>query len=566
MLEITQETTKEQALLAQGKAKGDLSSAYGQTLPEEESFSGLFSMMLASGSLSETLSSESDFGSASSAEMFGLPVANSQQGSGPIMGSELLHFDVTNTRRPEVSDLVLADDSVLPSLQAHTQTAYLSLPADDSLLGEIGLPSVLDARFSGEPLLSAVDVAKQQASLTLEGARSSGLVKERQTVISEQVLMASDQHTMSVVGESIPALVSESPTDLFESDRGVMTESELPSIEASTAPAEWIDDNFLAEPASVESEFMNAFGSASKLDAIPESSVKAGVDASLEQAEPLSEINEIQLMGEAALVNNPTTDHAKGALNRSVPSQVNVTGQNPLAGQTHWGTANADSSGSMGGGQSSSQQGQNQQGQSTAQQNMIFTQTVQEQRQLSIAQQAAVKAGDEAILKADGKDALVGAEIASTERRGALPIGLQGITQPIKHPQWGQALGQRVVFMANSNLKQAQITLNPEKLGHIQVVLQLDKDNQMNVSLTAQNGTTREAMESALPKLREMLEQAGVNLGSMGVSDERQFSESHAEQHAHDQAHLDTPITEEASEEERLTTIKTTDNIVDYYA
>lgn len=213
------------------------------------------------------------------------------------------------------------------------------------------------------------------------------------------------------------------------------------------------------------------------------------------------------------------------------------------------------------------QGGQNSQGQAGQQQAMMFAQFVKEGKTQAFEQQAAVRSIDESIHKSEGKDLLGGAEIASTDRRGQLPLGLQSIQQPLKHPQWGQALGQRVVFMANNSIQQAQITLNPEKLGQIQVTLQLDKDQKMNVSLNAQNGVTRESMENALPKLREMLEQAGITLGSMDVSDQKQFSDNNADKSTPKGGVSNNAVEEgDAVIESALSPVKITDNIVDYYA
>ena len=212
------------------------------------------------------------------------------------------------------------------------------------------------------------------------------------------------------------------------------------------------------------------------------------------------------------------------------------------------------------------QSGQNPQGQSGQQQAMMFAQFIREGKVQSLEQQAAVRAVDESTLKSDGKDLLGGAEIASADKRGQLPLGLQSIQPPLKHPQWGQALAQRVVFMANNSIQQAQITLNPEKLGQIQVTLQLDKDQKMNVSLNAHNGSTRESIENAMPKLREMLEQAGITLGSMDVSDQKQFSGNDDNKSAPRGITSDSIVEEDALIEHTLSTVKTTDNIVDYYA
>ncbi|MEA1989488.1 MAG: flagellar hook-length control protein FliK, partial [Pseudomonadota bacterium] len=128
----------------------------------------------------------------------------------------------------------------------------------------------------------------------------------------------------------------------------------------------------------------------------------------------------------------------------------------------------------------------NQQQFSGQQQMMQF----QAQKSQAIEQQMNVKATDELMVKAESKESLLNGEFSTSDRRMQLPVGLQSIPLPVKSPQWGQALGQRVVFMANNQLQQAQITLNPEKLGPVQVKLHMDKEQQVHVTMTAQHGTT----------------------------------------------------------------------------
>lgn len=238
---------------------------------------------------------------------------------------------------------------------------------------------------------------------------------------------------------------------------------------------------------------------------------------------------------------------------------------------TSWGTQLVEGQASQSAGQqghSFGQSGQQTSGQAAQQQAMIFTQGSQENRQRSLEQQMAIRAMDEATAKSEGKELLGGAEIASLDRKGSLPTGLQTINIPLKHPQWGQALGQRIVFMSNNSLQQAQITLNPQSLGQIQVTLQLDKDQKMHISLAAQNGITRESMESALPKLREMMEQAGVQVASVDVREQKQhFSENESRHEKHEKNRIDSALAEEGlTEEPLMATVGLTDNIVDYYA
>ncbi|MGA7779715.1 MAG: flagellar hook-length control protein FliK, partial [Paraburkholderia sp.] len=83
---------------------------------------------------------------------------------------------------------------------------------------------------------------------------------------------------------------------------------------------------------------------------------------------------------------------------------------------------------------------------------------------------------------------------------------------------WEDALGQKVVFLSNANQQSAELTLNPKDLGPLQVVLQV-ADNHAHALFVSQHPQVREAVEAALPKLREQMEANGIGLGSASVSD-----------------------------------------------
>ncbi|MBD3755825.1 MAG: flagellar hook-length control protein FliK [Gammaproteobacteria bacterium] len=157
----------------------------------------------------------------------------------------------------------------------------------------------------------------------------------------------------------------------------------------------------------------------------------------------------------------------------------------------------------------------------------------------------------------------------AAECRGQLPQGLQSIGLPVAHPRWGQALGQRVVYMANNQVQQAQITLNPEKLGPVQIKLHLDKEQQVHVVMTAQQGVTREAMEAAMPRLKELMEQAGIDLGSVNVNqDQREFAQQQEQQGRGRAVGGPSNALQDEMDltETHSTTVYATDNLVDYYA
>ncbi|KVH61191.1 flagellar hook-length control protein [Burkholderia sp. MSMB1072] len=83
---------------------------------------------------------------------------------------------------------------------------------------------------------------------------------------------------------------------------------------------------------------------------------------------------------------------------------------------------------------------------------------------------------------------------------------------------WTDALSQKVVFLSNAHQQSAELTLNPPDLGPLQVVLRV-ADNHAHALFVSQHAQVRDAVEAALPKLREAMEAGGLGLGSATVSD-----------------------------------------------
>jgi len=82
---------------------------------------------------------------------------------------------------------------------------------------------------------------------------------------------------------------------------------------------------------------------------------------------------------------------------------------------------------------------------------------------------------------------------------------------------WDQAVGQKVVWMVAGGKQTAELTLNPPDLGPMQVVLSVNNDKASATFVTAQPDV-KDALEAALPKLRQMMSDAGVQLSGFSVS------------------------------------------------
>jgi flagellar hook-length control protein FliK len=91
------------------------------------------------------------------------------------------------------------------------------------------------------------------------------------------------------------------------------------------------------------------------------------------------------------------------------------------------------------------------------------------------------------------------------------------IAEAFGKPAWSQGMGKQILWMANQNISSAEIRLNPAHLGPIEVRLDISED-QINVALSSRHAVVREAMEMALPKLREMFDSNGMSLADTDIS------------------------------------------------
>lgn len=82
---------------------------------------------------------------------------------------------------------------------------------------------------------------------------------------------------------------------------------------------------------------------------------------------------------------------------------------------------------------------------------------------------------------------------------------------------WDQAVGNKITWMATGGIQSASLTLNPPDLGPMQVVLNVHNQQADATFITAQP-EVKQALEAAMPRLREMMDQAGIQLGQATVN------------------------------------------------
>jgi flagellar hook-length control protein FliK len=101
----------------------------------------------------------------------------------------------------------------------------------------------------------------------------------------------------------------------------------------------------------------------------------------------------------------------------------------------------------------------------------------------------------------------------------AAPSLSQSIATSVTDPAWGDQLGQRVQLMASNRLQSAEIRLTPAELGPLRIQLSID-DGAANVTFHAQHAVTRDAIEQALPRLRDMLADNGLTLNQVSIGEQ----------------------------------------------
>ena len=93
------------------------------------------------------------------------------------------------------------------------------------------------------------------------------------------------------------------------------------------------------------------------------------------------------------------------------------------------------------------------------------------------------------------------------------------INTPVSHDKWGDEFNQKITWLSTQKEQTAELHLNPPQLGPMDVVLKVSGD-QATALFTSPHAAVREAVEQALPKLREMMAESGIMLGNATVSDQ----------------------------------------------
>lgn len=169
-------------------------------------------------------------------------------------------------------------------------------------------------------------------------------------------------------------------------------------------------------------------------------------------------------------------------------------------------------------------------------------------------------------------DAATAATAQQTAERAKAQSVNKSVTEQLKQVNLlaqnaaGQ-LKERINMMVRQNIQVAEIRLDPAELGQMQIRVNLQQD-QATVQFIVQQQHAKELLEQQMPRLREMMQQQGIQLGEGNVQQQRQ-GDGQASAQRDGNPGSGQGDTEQHSAEQATAVqldVKLSERIVDYYA
>ncbi len=148
-----------------------------------------------------------------------------------------------------------------------------------------------------------------------------------------------------------------------------------------------------------------------------------------------------------------------------------------------------------------------------------------------------------------------------------------GVKTPVGKSGWNQNFSNQISMMVNNGVQHAKIKLNPMSLGPVEAMVKLSGETAV-VNLSSLSLTTKDAMENAIPRLKEMLNENGFSQVDVNVSHqekkEQDSDTSSNNEHGNSTMPGDDQLSEESSDSDSVARAAGLDEqglkIVDYYA
>ena len=122
------------------------------------------------------------------------------------------------------------------------------------------------------------------------------------------------------------------------------------------------------------------------------------------------------------------------------------------------------------------------------------------------------------------RQSLAGAEriaISDTGRLNQFALSQNTAAREMASRHLSEALGQRLAANIAAGHYRLTFNVNPRELGAIDVVMEM-RDGRLDAQINASNAVTRDLLGDSLPRLRDALQQNGINLAQLQVGSDSQ--------------------------------------------
>ena len=97
------------------------------------------------------------------------------------------------------------------------------------------------------------------------------------------------------------------------------------------------------------------------------------------------------------------------------------------------------------------------------------------------------------------------------------PAAMLNLLATPADPEFAPEFAGRLQMMVKNGMREASVQLHPAELGRLQLTVSTDGD-QARIAIVAETSAARDMIENSLPRLRDMLEQSGLQLAQGDVS------------------------------------------------
>ncbi len=157
------------------------------------------------------------------------------------------------------------------------------------------------------------------------------------------------------------------------------------------------------------------------------------------------------------------------------------------------------------------------------------------------------------------------ANSSSTFMANSSPVSLpQAVTIPPGERGWDQAMGERILWMVGREVQSASVRIRPPNLGPLNIQISI-KNDQANINFTAQHGIVKEALEAAIPRLRDMLAESNIQLVNVDVSQRESSARSDFSDPYQQQQDEDVGVALIAADVDESQGVVDADELVNYY-